>query len=105
MRADLAVIRLLMETDTGLPDLQAILHRPTWQREAACRGADPQLFFSRDGSTLTKAKSICARCPVVEECEEFSKGHALLKGVWAGKSERARARERANRCGRGRGAL
>lgn len=95
--ADLAIVRLLMQPGVDLPDLRAILHRPTWQYDAACRGVDPKIFFSGDGSALARARSICARCLVIEECEGFAKSHALLKGIWAGKSERARARERMER--------
>jgi WhiB family redox-sensing transcriptional regulator len=48
-----------------------------WRDRAACRSADPELFFpvGDDGPALaqiTEAKAICARCPVVTECLSFA---------------------------------
>lgn len=49
---------------------------PAWRRRAACTYEDPDLFFSPDkrlaGQTvaerITKAKAVCERCPVREDC-------------------------------------
>jgi WhiB family redox-sensing transcriptional regulator len=48
-----------------------------WRDRAACRSADPELFFpvGDDGPALVRiaaAKAICARCPVVAECLSFA---------------------------------
>lgn len=85
----------LMQPGGDLPDLEDLLHRPAWQQRAACRDSDPQVFFPTDGTTLAEARRICAGCAVRTQCAEFALGHSLLKGIWAGESERARARRRA----------
>src|SRR6266542_2257235 len=51
-----------------------------WQFDAACRGEDSSLFFApnyfekrdqKEGREA-KAKALCARCPVREECLEYA---------------------------------
>lgn len=72
-----------------------------WQEFAACRGADPDLFFPL-GTTgpavdqILKAKEICAICPVQEECLEYSLLTNQEAGVWGGfdEDERRRIRKR-----------
>lgn len=39
-----------------------------WAEQAACRGQDPNLFFSEADLKVQQAKRICARCPVRTEC-------------------------------------
>ena len=48
-----------------------------WRPLAACRHADPELFFpvSASGPSLDQiiqAKAICARCPVRQQCLAFA---------------------------------
>lgn len=45
-----------------------------WKQEAACKGMDISLFFPRRGEVLKirEAKKICLKCPVIEECREYS---------------------------------
>ena len=58
--------------------------------DAACRGADPALFFpnkDRAGrAALRKALSICRRCPEIERCREYALAGASLVGIWGGLS-------------------
>lgn len=39
-----------------------------WWLEAACRGMDPNVFFTESKTKVAKAKAICAECPVREDC-------------------------------------
>jgi hypothetical protein len=40
-----------------------------WQHQAACRGADPDLFFSQNpGRQLRAVRDYCDRCPVADPC-------------------------------------
>lgn len=39
-----------------------------WASRAACRGEDLNLFFTEDKLKVARAKRICGRCPVHEEC-------------------------------------
>jgi WhiB family redox-sensing transcriptional regulator len=42
-----------------------------WKRRAACGGLDPDMFHSMDRQIIAEAKSVCAQCPVVQECLEY----------------------------------
>lgn len=62
--------------------------RTDWRDEAACREADPELFFpvGTTGSALgqiVRAKAVCAGCGVRGECLAFAM-KALSEGVAGG---------------------
>jgi WhiB family redox-sensing transcriptional regulator len=79
--------------------------RPGLAQLAACRHADPELFFpvSASGPSLdqvTQAKAICAGCPVRQQCLAFALDTRQDHGVWGGMSDqerRPRARKPCNR--------
>ena len=64
-----------------------------WAALAACRDADPELFFS-DGSAngTGVALRICAGCAVAEECLEWALTARAAFGVWGGTTEQERRR-------------
>jgi WhiB family redox-sensing transcriptional regulator len=71
-----------------------------WQSKAACRGADASLFFApnyferreeKDGREA-KAKAICERCAVREECLAYALKIREPHGVWGGLNEFERRR-------------
>lgn len=77
-----------------------------WRDRAACRDEDPELFFPI-GSTgvaleqVERAKAVCRRCEVSEQCLEWALETNQDAGVWGGLSEderrslrRARQRRR-----------
>lgn len=70
-----------------------ISHDDLWRAHAACLDSNPDLWFPETG-TATEARTICATCPVRDDCLQ----HALLNGetfgVWGGASERVRRRLR-----------
>lgn len=51
-----------------------------------CRNQDPDAMFPfpSDLSGITKAKAICARCPVKEQCDSWAWQHMPKDGIWAG---------------------
>jgi WhiB family redox-sensing transcriptional regulator len=57
---------------------------------AACRGADPAVFFPVQGAPVAPAKAICAACPELEACRRWALGEPMLAGVWGGTSEHER---------------
>ena len=66
-----------------------------WMKEAACRGTDTSLFFPADVERLperkireAKAKAICYRCTVVNECLNAGEGE---DGIWGGLNENERS--------------
>lgn len=69
--------------------------RPEWQKDAACRGMDINLFFPRRGETkqTREAKKICESCPVINECREYSfelAQHFETVGIFGGMATRNR---------------
>ena len=65
---------------------------PEWQRQAACLGMDPDLFFPPPGDPAVRAKAACARCPVRDECLEA--GWREPAGIFGGMSAKERRRIR-----------
>lgn len=61
-----------------------------WMSRAACKGMDTNLFFPERGDThsVRLAKSVCAGCPVIEECGEYGKAERF--GFWGGMGVRRR---------------
>ena len=60
-----------------------------WRDDAACRDADPDLFFP-PGTTgpalrdLDEAKRICRACPARSQCLSWALDHGVTDGVWGG---------------------
>jgi WhiB family redox-sensing transcriptional regulator len=79
----------------------------TWQEQAACIGADPELFWQepvkgRPGAAPTdphaEARAICAVCPVIAQCLKWAtdnREYGFLGGMTP--AERESARRRAQR--------
>ncbi|MFE6895200.1 WhiB family transcriptional regulator [Streptomyces sp. NPDC057694] len=64
-----------------------------WQEKAACRGMDSSMFFSPAGERgrrrtrrEERARRICGRCEVVEECGAMALDYKEHYGVWGGMS-------------------
>lgn len=81
-----------------------------WQFRAACRGGDSSLFFApsfferryEKERREAGAKTICARCPVRDECLDYALTVREPHGVWGGMNEQERRlllRERERRAG------
>ena len=66
---------------------------PSWQDQAACRGATA-LFFPARGQSLELAKSICDTCPVKLPCKEQGLIGNEKFGIWGGLSDRERRKIR-----------
>ena len=59
-----------------------------WQSDARCKEHDPELFFSAGSRSERRAKAICGRCPVREQCLAFAVESGTDFGVWGGMSGR-----------------
>jgi WhiB family redox-sensing transcriptional regulator len=72
--------------------------RLAWMDDAACVGADPELFFPERGGKTAAARRICAGCPVQQECEDFAletqTNYDDDHGVWGGGTRRDRVARR-----------
>jgi len=67
---------------------------PFWTTHAACRGADPDLFFPKRGGRVTRAKQICAGCEVRTQCLAMALAGDERHGIWGGLGEEDRCRLR-----------
>nr|WP_088818816.1 WhiB family transcriptional regulator [Kytococcus aerolatus] len=68
-----------------------------WQFEGVCRTTDPEHFFHPEGERGAprrkreeRAKAVCNRCPVIEQCREHALTVKEPYGVWGGMSEEER---------------
>ena len=74
-----------------------------WRKQQAHATADPEMFFPSDSGRPLAALSICAACPVLEECAEFCEriedsttSVSRIFGIWGGETPADRvARRRA----------
>ena len=63
--------------------------RGNWRDNAACRDADPELFFppGTAGPALRQigeAKRICRACPAETKCLAWALDQEVTDGVWGG---------------------
>lgn len=68
------------------------LSRGFWRQGAACRHADPDLFFpvGTTGPALRQigeAIAICQACPVRAPCLAWALDQGITSGVWGGTTE------------------
>jgi WhiB family redox-sensing transcriptional regulator len=76
------------------PEMTALLKRPAWQSDAACRGLEVDTFFPGSHEDLGASVATCVSCPVKNECLNYALEDPSLKGVWGGTSARQRSRLR-----------
>jgi hypothetical protein len=62
---------------------------PDWRDEGACAG-QPELFFDGTAAAEAQAKSVCLRCPVLDDCREWAITNREAYGTWGGMTERER---------------
>ena len=76
----------------------AQIEETPWQVRAACRGPNTDVFYppstpERKKDQLkreSRAKAICARCEVRQECLDYALGIKEPHGIWGGLTERER---------------
>src|SRR5262245_41349123 len=71
--------------------------RPDWRDQAACRDADPELFFPDDkiGSARAQVKTarlVCRGCLVSATCLSWALASGQEAGIWGGLTEDQRRR-------------
>jgi len=59
---------------------------------SACFGENPELWFAAHPRNQAKAKAICGRCPIRQECLEHALKHKIKYGIWGGLSHAERYR-------------
>ena len=78
-----------MSTSMNLAEL---LPTGTWQQDAACRDAEPDVFFSNAEADREEALRMCGDCPVRMECLEHALETREAYGIWGGTDEQERKR-------------
>ena len=53
-----------------------------WEKDANCRGSDPNIFFTARGAQHTQARDICSDCKTAVECREFAVRTNQAFGYW-----------------------
>lgn len=80
---------------TSLAEFFAADSDTDWRTDAACKGWDPETFFSpdlieskeeKDRRELV-AKSVCVECAVRKDCLNYSIKAAERYGIWGGLTE------------------
>jgi WhiB family redox-sensing transcriptional regulator len=71
--------------------------RPDWRDYAACRDADPELFFPEGNirsarAQVVMAKLFCRGCPVRTTCLRWALASGQEAGIWGGLTEDERRR-------------
>jgi WhiB family transcriptional regulator, redox-sensing transcriptional regulator len=61
----------------------------SWRGDAACRDADPDLFFpiAATGAAsrqMEEAKQVCRVCPVQIQCRAWAVDNGVTDGIWGG---------------------
>ena len=64
-----------------------------WRHDAACRDQPTDLFFPPHGVShheVDRARTICQRCTVREDCLAYALDNREVHGIWGGLTERQR---------------
>jgi WhiB family transcriptional regulator, redox-sensing transcriptional regulator len=66
-----------------------------WRDQAACRRADPELFFPVSEADpaahqIWQAKQICDACPVEGPCLAWALRNSVTDGIWGGSTQSER---------------
>lgn len=82
----------MAERTSSLARLFTMEPENDWRPHAACRGIDPELFFSSDEAVNKQerqereaaAKAVCNRCDVRAECLNYALEAGERYGIWGG---------------------
>lgn len=79
-------IRLLSKTVPGIAEAAI----GPWTRQARCAETGPEIFFPPADDPATRARAVCARCPVREDCLAYALDAGEQYGIWGGLDPRER---------------
>jgi WhiB family transcriptional regulator, redox-sensing transcriptional regulator len=84
--------RLVCLPPVAIPTLATPSHGD-WRHRGLCAGEDPEIFFPANGVSEIKARKICTKCPVSEDCLEYAT-EAYEFGIWGGLDQQQRRARR-----------
>lgn len=65
----------------------------SWRLRGACRGLDPEIFYSAgEDEGVERAKDVCGSCVVQQQCLEYALANRESEGIWGGATEKERRR-------------
>jgi WhiB family redox-sensing transcriptional regulator len=76
----------------------AVTDAEPWRAQAACAGEPADVFFPPEvagpggGANYSRARLVCAACPVQDTCLEYALANHLAYGMWGGASPKERVR-------------
>lgn len=84
-----------MSASTG-PQRALVVTESGWMDDAACRGEPPDDWFPEGSewerrAPTQRAKAVCARCPVAQDCLDYAMANHLV-GIWGGRDDKERRR-------------
>lgn len=65
-----------------------------WRDDALCAQIGGDAWFPEPQESALDAKKICARCPVIDSCLDYSLRTNQQDGIWAGLTTDARRKLR-----------
>jgi WhiB family redox-sensing transcriptional regulator len=71
----------------------------SWRDRAACIDTDQRMFFPAQGDANTRARQMCAGCPVRVPCLDYAVDNHEEFGIWGGTTPRERQAIRRRRRG------
>jgi WhiB family redox-sensing transcriptional regulator len=76
---------IIGDGDADMPDR-------SWMQQAACSGADPDLWHPGVGGVDAAgyARTVCAGCPVIDACLDYAIDNHETLGIWGGLAPRER---------------
>lgn len=69
---------------------------PPFDGTEACAGLGESMFFTKEPAAIRDARELCATCPMLNACDEWSMEHEEF-GFWAGRTALERERLRKER--------
>jgi WhiB family transcriptional regulator, redox-sensing transcriptional regulator len=86
-------LRMAKSWQRGVPEPGADPEASSWRFRGRCADTDPELFFPTRPARrqVSRAKAVCAQCPVKAECLEWALTTGQIDGVWGGLDEKERA--------------
>lgn len=62
----------------------------SWADDAACRNHDTAMWFSSAIADIARARTICAGCPVRQQCADYAIEAEEPWGIWGGLDQHER---------------
>ena len=90
---------MAVERTSSLARLFAVEPESDWRGRAACKGLDPEHFFSSEDDAMGKheraereasAKAVCVKCDVRRECLSYAIAAGERYGIWGGMNSQER---------------